>query len=96
MSEQPQTPSAENGDAREIVREIVYRMAPEQPAQEQPNPDLVDDLGYHSLALLEMSFALEDEFSLPPIDQERASGIQTLGDVQDYVMEQLALRSTSS
>jgi acyl carrier protein len=50
---------------------------------------LVDDLGYHSLALLELAFTIEDEFSLDPIDAETAAGIVTVGDVEDYVAAQL-------
>jgi acyl carrier protein len=81
--------------AREVVREIVLRTAPEQAPADTTNPDLVDDLGYHSLALLEMAFALEDEFGLPPIDQERAADIHALGDVEDYVITQLTERAAA-
>jgi acyl carrier protein len=77
-------------DASAIVREIVLRMAPEQSRIDAANPDLVNDLGYHSLALLEMAFALEDEFGLPPIDQERAADIHALADVEEYVLGELS------
>jgi acyl carrier protein len=36
------------------------------------NALLVEDLEYHSLALLEIASALEDEFDLRPIDEKTA------------------------
>jgi len=74
---------------RQTVREIVFSMAPEPAADGHDDLDLVDDLAYHSLALLEMAFALEDEFLLPPIDQESAQEIHTVGDVENYIITQL-------
>jgi acyl carrier protein len=50
---------------------------------------LVDDLQYHSLALLELAFTLEDEFDLEPIDEKTAQQIVTMGDVEDYVIGKL-------
>jgi acyl carrier protein len=74
---------------RLTVREIVFSMAPEPPADGHRDLDLVDDLAYHSLALLEMAFALEDEFLLPPIDQESAQEIHTVADVENYIITEL-------
>lgn len=55
---------------------------------------LVDDLGYHSLALLELAFALEDEFTLPPMDHQQAQTIRTVAQVESYVLTTMAaLRS---
>ena len=78
-------------DVRQTIYSIVIDMAPEQGRVGQEELVLVDDLGYHSLALLELAFALEDEYGLPPIDQENAQCIRTLADVQDYVLSQLRL-----
>lgn len=79
-------------EARRNIREIVVAMAPDQARSAMTDPSLVDDLGYHSLALLELAFALEDEYQLPPIDQERAFAIVTARDVEDYVIDQLIER----
>ncbi|MFI9388799.1 phosphopantetheine-binding protein [Kutzneria sp. NPDC052558] len=77
---------------RRQIAELALAMAPAPGgATGIDDPDLVDDLGYHSLALLELAFALEDEFELPPIDQERAQRIRRVGDVADYVVEQLRI-----
>jgi acyl carrier protein len=75
--------------ARQTTRQIVLSMAPEPPLGDHADLDLADDLAYHSLALLEMAFALEDEFLLPPIDQESAQEIRTVGDVENYIISQL-------
>jgi acyl carrier protein len=79
-------------EIRALIREIVLEMAPEPPQGGQEDPELVHHLGYHSLALLEMAFALEDEFALPPIDQESALSISRVSDVERYVLGQLAAR----
>lgn len=50
---------------------------------------LVEDLGYHSLALLELGFTMEDEFDLPPIDQAQVQHIRTVEEVEDLVLDLL-------
>lgn len=55
-----------------------------------PETRLIDDLGYHSLALLELAYALEDEFGLPPLDEETARDILTVRDIEDLVAQRLS------
>jgi acyl carrier protein len=74
-----------------LVHEIILDLAPVQ-AEPTPEARLVEDLGYHSLSLLEMAFSLEDEFNLPVIDETTARKILTVGDVQRHVSAHL--RST--
>ncbi|WP_018540271.1 MULTISPECIES: hypothetical protein [unclassified Streptomyces] len=76
-------------EVRATVEQLVQEMAPDSEGFACPPPPdarLVEDLGYHSLALLEFAFALEDEFDLPPIDEETARAILTVGAVQDHVV----------
>lgn len=77
-------------DVRRTVLGIIQQLAPE-PGRFDPAKDLhlVDDLGFHSLALLELAFAIEDDFDLPPIDEETGRGIQTTEQVLEYVLGQL-------
>jgi acyl carrier protein len=82
-------------DARENVRGIVFSLAPTKPQPSTENLELAGGLGYHSLALLELAFALEDEFDLPPIDQASAQRIRAVTDVEDYVVDQLRSRDTA-
>lgn len=83
-------------EARAMVLEIVADVSPTK-AVPSREARLVEDLGYHSLALLELAFALEDEFSLPTIDEAAARAIRTVADVERHVLTRLpALAPASS
>jgi acyl carrier protein len=77
-------------EVRAVVRSVVRELAP-NPDGPGPgtDPRLVEDLEYHSLAILELAFTLEDEFDLPPIDEAAAREIQTLQAVEDFVVNKL-------
>jgi acyl carrier protein len=80
-------------ELRTRVRDLVLRHAPEPPAA--PPDDgthLMDELGYHSLALLELAFALEGEFGLRPLDERAARDMRTVGDVAAHVLRERGLR----
>jgi acyl carrier protein len=53
---------------------------------------LTDGLCFHSLALLELAFAIEDDFDLPPIDEQTGRGITTTEQIIAYVLGQLRER----
>lgn len=81
---------AKSAEVRAKVRSIILQVA--------PNPDgvqaghatkLVDHLEYHSLALLELGFTMEDEFNLPPLDQSQVQDITTVEEVEDLVLRLL-------
>lgn len=80
---------------RSRIRAIIADLAPNRRASPATGARLVEDLGYHSLALLELAFALEDEFDLPPIDEAVADLIRTVGDVEDNVVAQLATQASA-
>ena len=82
-------------DIRQTVLSVILEMAPNPDGGTEPATALVDDLGYHSLALMEVAFALEDEFDLDPIDEASARKITTVGAVQDYVVTKLADRDAA-
>ena len=77
---------------RAEVREVVLDLAPKPDRACGPDARLLEDLEYHSLALLELVFALEHEFDLPPLDEVDAPDIVTVGNVEDYVVAQLQAR----
>jgi acyl carrier protein len=77
------------GELRQSVRAVIIELSPNPDGQSAENPRLVDDLEYHSLALLELAFALEDEYELNPIDEKTARKIQTVKDVEDHVVDEL-------
>lgn len=77
-----------DSDARALIHEIIADLAPSR-GELLPEARLVEDLGCHSLALLELAFSLEDEFDLPAIDEATARQILTVGDVERHVLGQL-------
>ena len=83
-------------EVRSLIRQIVGELAPTQGVEVESQHALVGDHGYHSLALLELAFTLEDEFGLPPIDEETAREIELVVDVENHVVEGLAGRGDLS
>jgi len=83
-------------EVRETVLAIIEQLAPERERFE-PGTDmhLIEDLGFHSLALLELAFAIEDDFDLPPIDEQTGRAIQTTEHVLAYVLSQVEVRAPS-
>jgi acyl carrier protein len=79
-------------ELRNMIRTIIVELAPDPGDEIEGNMRLVDDLGYHSLAQMELAFTLEDEFRLALIDEETARGIQTVYDVENHVVEELRTR----
>jgi acyl carrier protein len=75
--------------ARKLIRHLVAELTPGSEEVSVANPRLVEDLGYHSLALLELAFTLEDHFDLEPIEQDAAQSIVSLNDVEEYVVAKL-------
>jgi acyl carrier protein len=88
----PTIPGLSEEQVRLQIRSIVIELAPNPDGQTFETGRLAEDFGYHSLALLELAFTLEDEFNLPPLDEKTARSILTLKDVQDHVVKEL--RST--
>ena len=50
----------------------------------------VDDLNADSLDVVELTMALEEEFSLPETPEDALVGIVTVGDLADYVARTVA------
>lgn len=73
-------------ETRAKVRSIIIELAPNPAGAKPDTTRLVEDLEYHSLALLELGFTLEDEFNLPPIDQEQVQHITTVEEVENLVL----------
>ena len=79
-------------ELRDGVRTIVAELAPEGGPEVTDDHRLVEDLSFHSLAVLELAFTLEDQFDLDPIEEDRAAGIKTVRDVADLVVAELRSR----
>ena len=81
---------------RSVVRSVVIELSPERTEAPDLDARLIDDLGYNSMALVELAFTLEDEFDLEPIEESTARQITTLGAVADHVVTELAARGEFS
>ena len=71
------------------VLNIVREMAPT--ADVEPDSELVAELGFDSLGLIELIAVLEDALDLPPIDMDALSTIVTVADLQSVVRESRAV-----
>lgn len=80
-------------DVRASVRDVIRELAPGAEGEPPQDATLIEGLGYHSLALLELAFTLEDEFDLEPIDEETARRIRTVRDVENHVVRELSVRA---
>ncbi|MFD1939797.1 MULTISPECIES: acyl carrier protein [Nonomuraea] len=76
-------------DVRARIRSIILQVAPNPEGVRASETRLIEDLGYHSLALLELGFTMEDEFDLPPLDQAQVQHITTVEEVEDLVLDLL-------
>lgn len=83
-------------EIRELIRGIVLELAPEPDRALGDEARLQDDLGYHSLALMELAFTLEDEFDLLPVDEATGRAIQAIRDIQEHVLAELRAREVAA
>ncbi|WP_233434510.1 acyl carrier protein [Nocardia yamanashiensis] len=75
------------------VREIVAAMAP-QPVAEMAGTDrLIEELGYDSLRLMELTVVLERSFELPRFKPEELMGVLRVDAVVDLVTRTLEVRA---
>lgn len=72
------------------VRQMVRLVAPHRPDTITGTQQLIGDLGFHSLALAELGFTLEDVFGLDAITPERAMALRTVDDLVGLIEGALA------
>lgn len=72
-------------DIRTLVLKIVREMS--GAAEVAPDSDLVAELGFDSLGLLELLAVLEDAFDLAPIGTEALSKMGCVADLERIVLE---------
>ena len=72
-----------------MVLEKVIEMVAQQFAMDESEIKaetvFVDDLGADSLDVVELTMALEEEFSLPDTPEEELMNIRTVGDLAEYI-----------
>jgi acyl carrier protein len=77
--------STADPEVRTAARELVGSMAPNREAEVTDASRLAQDLGFDSLALIELMLVAEERFGLPPIDEAEASTVTTVGGLADLV-----------
>lgn len=79
-----------NDELASLVLQIVESCAPEPSRAPTVDLLLVDDLGYDSLALIELATDLAVAFETEPIGEEQLSDVSTMGDVVTLIAGLLA------
>ena len=88
------TDSLSDADVADRARRIVATMAPEAPQLDDLSGDqrLIEDLGFDSIRLMELTVALERGFGLPRYRPEQLADVRTVDDVVTLVNTGLAAR----
>lgn len=69
---------------------VIAPLAPHPDAPLTPDADLVDDLGFDSLALIELTVAIEEAFGLAPVAEFEQTTARTIGAVAAIVARAVA------
>ncbi|KUJ69160.1 hypothetical protein ACZ90_12410 [Streptomyces albus subsp. albus] len=69
------------------VREIIGELCPLGARTVRSTDRLADDLGYDSVAFLELALALENEFELDELEEGKASDLATVADIEALIRE---------
>lgn len=77
---------------RARVREVLLELAPLKAAGIDGDTRLDADLGFDSLELVEATAVLEDEFGLPEVGDDDATGVETVADVEEVVLAKLGAK----
>jgi acyl carrier protein len=86
MAPSPQQ-RTETKDPNTAVLNIVREMAPSGVTDLRPDTDLVAELGFDSLGLVELLVELEETLDLPPLDAEVLGGMERISDLERVVSE---------
>ena len=76
-----------------MILETLKRLIAEQFNKDEEEitaeTSFADDLDADSIDLVDFIMAVEEEFSLPEIEETELEGIKTVGDVANFVAEKL-------
>ena len=74
----------------EKIRELISKQFLIALENVKAETSFVDDLGADSLDVVELTMALEEEFSLPETPEDAMNSIATVGDLAAYVSRCIA------
>ena len=69
----------------ETIRAIIAEQFGVSADEITMDTNILEDLGADSLDIVELSMAMEGEFALDEMKEEDLKGIQTVGDLVDFV-----------
>ncbi len=69
----------------ETIRAIIAEQFGISADEITMDTNILEDLGADSLDIVELSMAMEGEFALDEMKEEDLKGIQTVGDLVDFV-----------
>ena len=75
----------------ERIKNIIVEQLGVKPEEVTPEALFVDDLGADSLDLVELTMAMEDEFSIQ-ISDEDAERLDTVGKLIQYIEERIRVK----
>ncbi|MEG8184658.1 acyl carrier protein [Nocardia terpenica] len=75
------------------VRELIAAMAPDPGSAVTDDQQLVTDLGFDSLRLMELTLVLEQAFDLPRYRPDQLAGIHRVADVIALIEQGLSERT---
>lgn len=78
-------PAAADSTLAARVAALVLELSPRKATAAPEDALLVTDLGYESLALIELAAAIEDEFGIGPIPADDSLAVETIADVTRLV-----------
>lgn len=81
---------------RARVRQLIGEMSPNGRQEAASTDRLIEDLGYDSLAVIELSLQMESTFALTAIGQGTVPDITTVRDVEDLVVQSLLTAAGSA
>ena len=73
----------------EKVKEIIVETLSCDADKVTPDARLAEDLEADSLAAVELSMALEEEFDIDEMSEEEASSIKTVGDLVRFLQNKI-------
>ncbi|MFJ6897045.1 acyl carrier protein [Streptomyces hokutonensis] len=89
--------TSDNSTLRAQVRRIVGEMSPLGAREARSEDRLVEELGYDSLAVIELSLRIEGEFPLADLGSKATPDITTVKDIEDFVdQEQVTAASDAA
>ena len=78
-----------NEEIFQTMRDLVSEQFGMEPDEVTPETSFEDDLGADSLAAVELSMALEEEFDIGELTEEDTASVKTVGDLVHFLQSKV-------